>query len=125
MLNSAAAFFINGPFQTVIYWLPIWFQGVLGDSPTASGVNFFPTVISDVVAAIIGSAMVTQLGWWNPFLLFAEMMVCVGAGLLTTIYPNISGAHWVGYQIFGGIGYSLASNLVSPEVFSNHAETGE
>ncbi|KUI56677.1 Putative HC-toxin efflux carrier TOXA [Cytospora mali] len=107
----AAAFFVNGPFQVIIYWLPVWFQGVLGASPVRSGINFFPTVVSDVLAAFIGSAIVTQLGWWNPFLLFAEVMVCIGGGLLTTIYPNISGAHWVGYQIFGGIGYSLASNL--------------
>ncbi|KAI1207107.1 MFS general substrate transporter [Annulohypoxylon truncatum] len=110
-LFCTASFFINGPFQIVIYYLPVWFQGVLGSSPISSGVNFFPTVISDVLAAFIGSAMVMQIGWWNPFLLFAAAMVCVGGGLLTTIYPDISGAHWVGYQIFGGVGYSLASNL--------------
>ncbi|RYP09460.1 hypothetical protein DL764_001285 [Monosporascus ibericus] len=110
-LLCAAAFFVNGPFQIIIYWLPIWFQGVLGASPTQSGINFFPTVVSDVLAAFIGSAMVKQLGWWNPFLLFAEAMVCLGGGLFTTIYPGISDGHWIGYQIFGGIGYSLASNL--------------
>ncbi|KAI0477870.1 MFS general substrate transporter [Xylariaceae sp. FL0804] len=110
-LLCAAAFFVNGPFQIIIYWLPIWFQGVLGVTPTQSGIDFFPTVISDVLAAFIGSAIVMQLGWWNPFLLFAEAMVCLGGGLLTTIYPTISSGHWIGYQIFGGIGYSLASNL--------------
>ncbi|KAK4116027.1 MFS general substrate transporter [Canariomyces notabilis] len=110
-LLCAAAFFVNGPFQIVIYWLPVWFQGVLGASPTQSGINFFPTVVSDVLAAFIGSALVSQLGWWNPFLLFAEACVCLCGGLLSMIYPDIPGAHWVGYQILGGIGYSLASNL--------------
>lgn len=112
-LLCAAAFLINGPFQAIIFWLPIWFQGVLGSTSTQSGVNYLPTVVSDVLAAFIGAGLVTNLGWWNPFLLFAEVMVCIGAGLLTTIYPNISAGHWIGYQIFGGIGYSLASNLVS------------
>lgn len=112
-LLCAASFFVNGPFQVIIYWLPIWFQGVLGSSPTSSGVNFFPTVISDVLASFIGAALVTQLGWWNPFLLFGEAIVCIGGGLLTTIYPDISGSHWIGYQILGGVGYSLVSNLVS------------
>ncbi|KAF7905078.1 uncharacterized protein EAF01_005599 [Botrytis porri] len=110
-LLCIAAFFVNGPFQIVIYWLPIWFQGVLGSSPTASGVNFLPTVVADVLAAFIGSAFASQLGWWNPFLIFGAATVSIGGGLLSTIYPDISGAHWVGYQILGGVGYSLSSNI--------------
>ena len=110
-LLCLAAFFVNGPFQIIIYWLPIWFQGVLGNTPTQSGINFFPTVVSDVLAAFIGSAIVSAIGWWNPFLLLAQVCVCLCGGLLTTIYPDVSGAHWVGYQILGGVGYSLASNL--------------
>jgi hypothetical protein len=111
-LLCAASFFVNGPFQTVIYWLPIWFQGVLGVSPLQSGINFFPTVISDVLAAFLGSGIVMQVGWWNPFLLFAEAMVCLGGGLLSTIQPATSTGKWIGYQIPGGVGYSLASTLV-------------
>ena len=112
-LILSSSIFVNGPFQTIVYWLPIWFQVVLGVTPEASGVRYLPTVISDALASLIGAGIVMQLGVWNPFLLFAEAMVCVGAGLLTTLHPGISDGHWIGYQIFGGIGYSLASNLVS------------
>lgn len=113
-LICTAAFFINGPFQTIIYWLPIWFQAILGVSALRSGVDYLPTVISDVLAAFIGSGLASTLGWWNPFILLAEAMVCVGGGLLSTLYPGVSSGHWIGYQIFGGVGYSLASNLVGP-----------
>ena len=111
-LICSSSIFVNGPFQTIVYWLPIWFQAVLGVSPEASGIRYLPTVVSDALASIIGAGIVMQLGIWNPFLLFAEAMVCLGAGLMTTLNPNISSGHWIGYQIFGGIGYSLASNLV-------------
>ncbi|KAK3291242.1 uncharacterized protein B0H64DRAFT_478546, partial [Chaetomium fimeti] len=67
--------------------------GVLGASPTQSGVNLFPTVISDVLAAFIGAVIVTQLGWWNPFLLLAEVCVCLCGGFLTTICPDVPAAH--------------------------------
>ncbi|RWA10590.1 hypothetical protein EKO27_g4512 [Xylaria grammica] len=110
-LLCSAAFFVNGPFQVVIYWLPIWFQAVLRTTPTQSGIDYFPTVIADVLAAFIGSGIVMTLGWWNPFLLFAEASVSLGGGLLSTLYPGISAGHWIGYQIFGGVGYSLASNI--------------
>ena len=113
-LIFSSSIFVNGPFQTIVYWLPIWFQAVLGVNPEASGIRYLPTVISDALASMIGAGIVMQLGVWNPFLLFAEVMVCIGGGLLTTIHPGISDGHWIGYQIFGGIGYSLASNLVGP-----------
>ncbi|KAI0153099.1 major facilitator superfamily domain-containing protein [Xylariaceae sp. FL1272] len=74
-LLCAADFLMNVPFQIVIYWLPIWFQGVLNKTPTTSGIDFFPTVIADVLAAFISSG------------------------------------HWIGYQIFGGLGYSIATSL--------------
>lgn len=112
-LLFTASFFINGPFQLIIYWLPIWFQAVLRASPVQSGVYYLPTVISDVVAAIAGSAIVMQTGYWNPLIIFAEAMVCLGGGLLSTITPGISRGHWIGYQIFGGFGYSLSTTMVS------------
>ncbi|KAM0798244.1 hypothetical protein BDR22DRAFT_913968 [Usnea florida] len=110
-LIFSSSIFVNGPFQAIVYWLPIWFQAVLGVNPEASGIRYLPTVISDALSSMIGAGIVMQLGIWNPFLLFAEVMVCIGGGLLTTIHPGISDGHWIGYQIFGGIGYSLASNL--------------
>ncbi|ORY11850.1 major facilitator superfamily domain-containing protein [Clohesyomyces aquaticus] len=106
-----SSLFSNGPFQTIIYWLPIWFQAVQSVSPTASGVHYLPTVISDVLTSVIGAGLAQQIGIWNPFLIFGEAMVCIGAGLLTTLHPSISSGHWIGYQIFGGIGYSLIINM--------------
>ncbi|KAI9685959.1 MAG: hypothetical protein M1820_010703 [Bogoriella megaspora] len=111
ILIFVAAVFVNGPFQLIIYWLPIWFQAVLGASAESSGIRYLPTVISDALASVIGAGLAMQLGFWNPFLLFGYAMVCLGGGLLTTIHPGISDGHWIGYQIFGGIGYSLASNM--------------
>ena len=117
-LIFASSIFVNGPFQTtIVYWLPIWFQAVVGVSPEASSVRYLPTVVADALASVIGAGIVMQSGWWNPFLLFAEAMVCLGAGLLTTICPVIFDGHWIGYQIFGSIGYSLASNIVGNRQF--------
>ncbi|KAJ5921345.1 MFS general substrate transporter [Penicillium verhagenii] len=106
-LICVSAFFSNGAFQCVIYWLPIWFQAVLGVSPTSSGVRYLPTVISDVLTSLISAGLVTTFGIWNPFLIFGTMMTSIGGGLLSTLYPTISEGHWIGYQILGGIGYSL------------------
>lgn len=119
ILIYCSAFFSNGPFQCIIYWLPIWFQAILGLSPTSSGLRYLPTVISDVLTSLIGSIIVSFLGTWNPFLIAGTAFISVGGGLLTTLTPTISAGHWIGYQIFGGIGYSLIINMVS-EHFKTH-----
>ncbi|KAI9034945.1 uncharacterized protein KD926_004993 [Aspergillus affinis] len=61
-LIFSSAVFSNGPFQCIVYWLPVWFQAVLEVSPTASGVRYLPTVIADVVTSIVGSVLVTYWG---------------------------------------------------------------
>ena len=110
-LIFASALFANGPFQTVVYWLPIWFQAVLNVSPTSSGVRYLPTVISDVLTSVIGSGIVMKLGTWNPFLLFGLMSMCIGCALLTTLSPEVSDGHWIGFQILCGVGYSLVISM--------------
>lgn len=109
--------FAAGPFQVIVYWLPIWFQAVLGVSPIASGIRYLPTVIADAITCIVGSAIIMQLGIWNPFLLLSKVMISLSGGLLSTIHVGISSGHCIGYQILGGIGFGLVNNVVSPPVF--------
>lgn len=111
-LVFVSALFSSGPFQTVVYWLPIWFQAILEVSPTQSGIRYLPTVISDVLTSFIGAGLVQAFGWWNPFLLFGLAMLSIGCGLLTTLYPAISDGRWIGSQILCGIGYSLVLVMV-------------
>ena len=50
--------YLTGLFQAgaiveMTYFLPIWFQGVRGDTPTISGVDIMPTVVSQIFSAAI------------------------------------------------------------------------
>ncbi|KAI9708935.1 MAG: hypothetical protein M1820_003629 [Bogoriella megaspora] len=103
--------FAPGPFQVIVYWLPIWFQAVLGVSPIASGVRYLPTVVADALTCIVGSAIIMQSGIWNPFLLLANVMICLSGGLLSTLHLGITSGHWTGYEILGGIGFGLVNNV--------------
>ena len=96
-LIFASALFANWPFPTIVYWLPIWFQAILGATPTSSGVEYLPTVISDVLTSVIRSVVVMKLGGWNIFLLFGIAMMSVGSELLTTLYPRNPDGNWIGY----------------------------
>jgi Fungal trichothecene efflux pump (TRI12) len=47
------AFMQTGGTFTLVYFLPIWFQGIKNATPTMSGVMFLPTIISQLVAAVL------------------------------------------------------------------------
>jgi MFS family permease len=111
ILLFLGALLSNGPFQTIIYYLPIWFQ-VLGSSPMSSGIKYLPTVITDVLTSLVSGAIVMKTGHWKPFLLFGNGILSIGSGLLTTLQPGTPSAKWIGYQILVGAGYPLIINMV-------------
>ena len=57
ILAFVQAMCANGGFQTITYYLPIWFQAVLGATPTQSGAMYLPTVVSDVLTSLIGGGL--------------------------------------------------------------------
>lgn len=47
------AFFFFAALQLVIYYLPIYFQGVKGASPMMSGVDLLPNILSQLIGTLI------------------------------------------------------------------------
>ena len=54
---SLVMLFGSGGFGVIIYYLQIWFQAIKGVSPLSGGLMYFPTVIADVLTAIVASGL--------------------------------------------------------------------
>ncbi|KAF1840231.1 MFS general substrate transporter [Cucurbitaria berberidis CBS 394.84] len=84
--TSAAAFaitFIHSMLTLlVIYFLPVYFQGVLLSTPTRSGVQMLPTVI-------------VLFGRYKPFHIAGFLVITAGLGSFITLDRNSSMAAWV------------------------------
>lgn len=50
-------FFIFGNMMTTTYYLAVYFQAVKDDSPTMSGVSTLPTVLSQIMLAVISGVL--------------------------------------------------------------------
>ena len=51
-------FFLQGGASMMMsYYLPLWFQSVKAATPTSSGVMLLPTVVSQVIGAIVSGSM--------------------------------------------------------------------
>jgi hypothetical protein len=55
--SCLSQFFLMGNYFVVTYYLPLWFQVVLGKSPADSGIAMFPIVLAQIFAAVISGAL--------------------------------------------------------------------
>ncbi|KXJ85579.1 major facilitator superfamily domain-containing protein [Microdochium bolleyi] len=74
----------NATLAVTEYYVTIFFQGVLGMSPTRSGVLMLPMLIGILAGGLASGFGISRLGWYNPFMIFSTLLAPIAAGLLTT-----------------------------------------
>ncbi|OIW25625.1 MFS toxin efflux pump [Coniochaeta ligniaria NRRL 30616] len=89
----------------IIYYLPVWFQAINGDSPLDSGIHLLPMVIPLVIASIFTGQLVSKIGYYTPFCILGVSLTAVGAGLFTIFQgTGTPTGYWIGFQIIYGFG---------------------
>ncbi|KAI2602595.1 MFS general substrate transporter [Hypoxylon sp. NC1633] len=106
--SCVAAFFLGGTVFVTGYYLPIYFQAVLGASPFSSGVDILPNILSQMVFGIVSGGLVQRIGYYTPFLLIGAAFNAIGCGLLSLLTPFTPTGHWIGFQIIMGTGRGFA-----------------
>ncbi|KAI9170811.1 MFS-type efflux pump MFS1 [Paramyrothecium foliicola] len=99
---------IYGSLLILTYFLPIWFQAVLGTNAIQSGVNMIPYFIVNAFFSMAAGVLVSVIGYYAPFCLIGNAIAVVGCGLQTMVSPNTSTAEWAGYQIVIAAGFGLS-----------------
>ncbi|KAI0865359.1 MFS general substrate transporter [Xylaria cubensis] len=95
------------------YYLPIWFQAIEGVSATESGIRTLPSILGQVVFALVGGGLATALGQFVPLLIVSSILSAVGAGLLSTLKVDSSTGIWLGYQLVMAAGVGIGSQNVN------------
>ena len=119
-------FFFMGSYIVLLYYLPIYFQSILGASPILSGVYNLPLVLAAAVFALAGGAVVMQTGRAQQVMFVGSMTATIAIGLIYTLDIGTSTGKWVGYQFFTGAtmafaimhGLTIAQANVGPEDLS-------
>jgi len=116
--TSATVFAVTFLNSALLYWvmffLPVYFQAVLGSSPARAGAQLPPIVVVAVPAAILAVILLAKYGRYKPLHLFGFAVTTVGLGLLTLLDTNTSTAAWVIFQTIGGSGSGFVLNTLLP-----------
>ena len=118
--TSVAAFavtFLHGMILVwQIYFMPLYFQAVLGSSSTRSGVQLLPTVIVLVPAAAIAGGLNLKINRYRPFQIAGFGILVLGFGLNILLDANSSTVEWVMFQAVIAIGAGIILPVLLPAV---------
>ncbi|OAQ92417.1 MFS transporter [Purpureocillium lilacinum] len=89
------------------YWMPVYFQTVRGKSPLTSGVYMLPNILPSLVFGVLTGFLIGKVGYYLPFAVAGGALTSVATGLLSTLRPDSSTGHWVGFQVLLGAARGL------------------
>ena len=117
--TSATAFALTFVPTLLMYWeiyfMPVYFQAVLGSTPARSGVQLLPTVILLIVFGAIGGVAMQKFGRYRPFHHAGFALMTIGFGTFSLLDSQSLMAMWVIFQIIfaAGTGLSIGTLLAA------------
>ena len=109
----------------VIYLLPVYFQAVLGSTPSRSGVQVLPIVIIAVPGAVVSVLVLTKFGRYKQLHFVGFALMAVGLGLFSILDANSPTVEWVLFQVLGGGGSGMILNTLLPAFQAGLAESDQ
>lgn len=90
-----------------IYFIPLFFQFVRGDSALGAALRILPFVFSAVTGAMINGALFAKADLYMPWFFVAGALITIGASLLSTISLETPAARIYGYSVIIGLGAGI------------------
>ncbi|KAA8648074.1 hypothetical protein EYZ11_007073 [Aspergillus tanneri] len=106
-MGCIVSFFLGGAEFTLIYYIPIYFQSILGTTAQDSGVRNLAFIIAVTIFTVISGGAITATGYFTPLVLIGAVLTTVGTGLIYTWSQTTPAGGWIGYQVLTGIGIGL------------------
>lgn len=94
------------------YFLPLYFQAVLGATPILSGVYLLPTALSLSFLSAFTGVFIRKTGQYLPCIWFGMVFMVAGFGTFVDLGAHSSWAKIIIFQIIAGIG--VGPNFQAP-----------
>ncbi|KAK4161769.1 MFS general substrate transporter [Cladorrhinum sp. PSN259] len=112
----AATFLNSALLYWVLFFLPVYFQAVLGSTAERAGVQLLPAILVGIPGAIGAVLLLSKWGRYKPLHLIGFAIQTIGMGLFTLLDETSTTAHWVIYQCVAAFGSGFVLNTLLPAV---------
>jgi Major Facilitator Superfamily len=107
-------FFQSFVYIATTFYLPLYFQAVVGASPTLSGVYLLPTAISLSIASISTGMYMRKKGKYLAAMIAGFVLQTIGYGLYISFGPTANWPKIILFQVVAGLG--VGPNFQAPLV---------
>lgn len=110
--STLVALCYGGTFISATIQIPIFVQGVYGDSATNSGLVLLPMMLGSVVSAQLGGFLTTKMSYRN-IMLISGLVLVSGFSLLSTLNIDTPRLLLTIYMIVVGLGVGFSFSVLS------------
>ncbi len=98
---------------SLAYYLPLFLQGVLGESATNSGAVITPLTVSIVIGSVLGGLLVARTGRYQWLAISGAAITCIGVFLLSRMTAATTLWQAAIFMLFAGFGLGIFFSLMT------------
>lgn len=111
MINGVGFLMAVGMFGSIMF-VPLFLQGIIGISPSASGTAMTPMMVTMIIGSILGGRLVLKIGV-RPQLFVGMVIMGVGFWLLSGLSLTTSGFTVASYMVVLGLGMGFVMPILT------------
>jgi EmrB/QacA subfamily drug resistance transporter len=106
----------NMALLAMLVYIPLYIQGVLGQSATSSGAFTTPLTVTIMISAIVSGILVSKSGRYQWVIVLGSVVLLGGAFLMTQITPSVSPVIITRNMIVIGLGIGMSLPILTTAV---------
>ncbi|KAK6984213.1 major facilitator superfamily domain-containing protein, partial [Favolaschia claudopus] len=109
--NALYGYIANLANFQVLFYLPLYFQSIHGQSAITSGVNTLPYMAFFATGALLSGFLIGKTRFLQPYELISSLLCTAGATLVYTLERDSSKARYIGAQVLLGFGIGFGNQV--------------
>ncbi len=110
---AIAALLLGMAFFSIVYYLPTFIQGVLGQAATNSGIVVTPLTITIVFGSVAGGNMIARTGHYQWLMIFGAVVLTIGDFLISRLTADTSLGEVTAFMLVVGLGIGCMQSTVT------------
>ncbi|KAJ5861935.1 Major facilitator superfamily domain general substrate transporter [Penicillium soppii] len=95
----------------VMFYLPIYFQSIHGQTAVTSGVNTLPFLAFFALGAVVSGGLITKTRYTQPYELLGALIMTSGMALIYILDVDSSKAMYIGAEVLFGFGVGICNQI--------------